>query len=348
MKKLLLTLITFTFNIQAQNILSPVKAKILLDEVPSFFFKVSSDGKYLSYSHPRETDRSHAQQHNIVINLETKAKHHVPGVWDPVFAANDQLIILPESRAIFDFYNLEETLTASKYRKLFAADKLTKLAPSRIYRETDLDGYYHSTGLLERKRLILRMIVEKKYAGLGLADYLIKDKKIEKIHQKDICKNQNIKLPMLSKDGQEIGALDLNTHTTGVFKIEKDFSCSKVHDFERPLGKMNFSYDSRYISFHVSKISSEKPAYLQNYIDVPSNIYVSDIEVYDREEDRYIVLTDNLADNSMYPDFTKEGDLAFLNHPHDKTKKVSIQFLDKTAYTEPEEEQLIGNSSTSN
>jgi hypothetical protein len=63
-----------------------------------------------------------------------------------------------------------------------------------------------------------------------------------------VC-NISIKLPILSKDGQEFGGL-LNNSSTSIFKFGDNYKCEVVENLGIRTGKISFSYEGRYIAFH--------------------------------------------------------------------------------------------------
>jgi len=159
--------------------------------------------------------------------------------------------------------------------------------------------------------------------GFAMRDYQ-EDKKTGNIHpiseRKTLCPGWNIKLPMISKDGHDMGAFDLARGTSVILNIKDDGSCKLDTDLKVVAGKMSFSYDGKRVAYHV--FSNPDQSLVTDFIEVPSDGYTSDVYVYNRSTRFKQQVTKNKTSNSMFPEFTRDGNVIFVDHPNDEAKKV--------------------------
>lgn len=326
-KALLLSILLFPAVALSQNVTgAKVVASYPVVGRPNFFFKVNDTGNLISFSRPMADDtRALAPGTNHILEVESGEEFSIPGPYDPVFFPLSKLMVFRSSGAsgaAYEIFKVSELLQGSK---------------SSIGTIPNLTGYYQSTGLLKNENGIheYRVIAENHTQSHVVIDFSY-DSITEKIQYplyqsvKLICPNEKIKLPMISKDGRMLGGLDLTTQTSAVWRINDNLSCEKIVDLGIKTGKLNFNYSGDKLTFHLyRKIDSSKiwDDQSQNYIGIPENTFVSDIFIYDIKENVVSKITSNFNNNSMYPDFTRDGRAVFINHPHKQEEASSFVFV---------------------
>lgn len=269
--------------------------------VPEYFFKVRTHGEAISYS---------SGGRNYLFDLGDGTELLLPGPYDPVFNMGTDTMLFPIS-STYHFYSLKQ----------WRAGVTTPL----LIDET-LSGVYQSTGLLEKteEKVTFRVISEVHSGHLSRDyEYSPANDTITPLGDsaKVICSNFRIKLPILSKNGAEVGGVDLTTRKTAVFKLLPDGTCEKVEELGIITGKLNFSYDSRFIAYHIYATDHT------DYENRPDSNHQANIYVFDRQTKKTYQITTNIGLNSMYPDFTIEGVLVFADYPH-SGEGSKYRFLD--------------------
>lgn len=97
--------------------------------------------------------------------------------------------------------------------------------------------------------------------------------------------------PMLSHDGKLIA-----TFVRGSLAVRSLDTCERVLETHLPGGKGDFSFDGRYLAFHMPKQGGQVPGYA--------------IVVVDLDKRRLVHVTD-LPGSSYYPSWTRDGRLSF-------------------------------------
>ena len=128
------------------------------------------------------------------------------------------------------------------------------------------------------------------------------------------CPNIEVSLPMLSKNGQLFAAVDSETRHMKIYKIDKDYKCHFEFSLEMPTGKVDFSYDNRYIIFHVSPINPQDVAHVLREQDLKNEV---DIMIYDMEKRAFEWVTDCQNANCYYPSFLPNGDIVYIKQQND-------------------------------
>ena len=298
--------------------------KFETSDIPSFFFKVSPDGSMLSYTIPLLGRVDAAPGENKIINLKTGDLVKVPGPNDPVFIGDSGLMVIPGKYQTYRIYKVNDLL-AGKNEVLKEID--------------DLIGYYQSAAVMSKRDGIytIRIIAEYKSHEHPYIDFIYnsnlshQDPKLlvrTNTQAFFVCPNIKLKLPMLSKDGRYLGGIDGETGTSGIWRINSDMSCTKTVDLKLKVGKINFDYTNSKITYHIYHKSGTSGVDASDaYVSRPQKDFVADIFVLDLETLETRRITDNLESNSLYPDFTQDGKVVFINHPHDSSKKVSFNFM---------------------
>lgn len=299
-----------------------------IDGKPNFFFKVNDSGSLVSFSRSQEGDnRGVNLGTNHILDTKDGEEFKIPGNYDPVFFPLSKLMIFRNS-----------TEREAQY-KIYKISELLKGIETPISSVENLTGYYQSTGLLKsaKNAHYYRAIAENHNQSHLIVDFsydLIADKITYQNSDSFnlLCPKVKIKLPMLSKDGSMLGGIDLKTQTSAVWKINDDYSCNKVLDLGIRTGKLNFNYTGDKLTYHLyRKVSAGRvwDDQSQDYVGIPDNTFTSDIFVYDLKTNSVAKLTSNYADNSMYPDFTRDGRIVFINHPHNREEASSFIFVNQ-------------------
>lgn len=298
--------------------------RLQIEGAPSFFFKVHSSGKYISYTLPKDPQNPNRAGINHLLNTETGDNSVIPGPWDPVFVGDTGLMVMPisDSQVSYAFYSL---------------NALVKYLDGTWPRGSaaDVVGYYQSAGVLEHAAngdSHIRLIAEARTGAHPMQDFVYgaDHKTVAPTGAMTLlCPGHQLKLPMLSKDGRFLGALDLATNTTGIFALGLDGSCSKAKDLGIKTGKLNFSYDNKKVTYHIYNraVIPGDEDHSDSYVAIPDGDFVGDVFVMELETKVVTRVTANKSSNSLYPDFMADGTLVFINHPHDTSDKVSFNFV---------------------
>lgn len=284
-----------------------------LNEVPSYFFKASRTGQYLGYTIFRNSGPRTDQ--NLLIDFRSGRRFEIPGRFDPMFAHDDQTMVIPVIRSgkyNCGFYDLGDVLASGREAKpLFVDDHLTCV--------------YQSIGLLSysQERSQYRLVSEG--VGLAMRDFT-QDRRTKEVRVagpgKKLCEGFNLKLPMVSKNGQELGAFDVDLNSSVILSIAENGQCTLKEKLNVWGGKMAFSADGRYVAVHVFQRQDRR--LVTEFIEVPEEDHVADIHVYDRRTKKLRAITHNRSGNSLYPEFTSQGTVIFVHHPAEKSEKVQF------------------------
>jgi len=305
-----------TYSAQALVVLpEEVVHQVEFYDTPQFFYKPSPDGKYVAFTAYR--NQNSRGDDNYIMDLATGEKTGAPGPWDPYFALNSELMVAPTSGAsAYQFFLVEDIMRDGSYAEPLITDR-------------SMHGYYQSLGILNEDNFSItyRMVVER--GNTHWIRSYVYDKRAQTVKALGqpvwACSNQRIKLPMLSKDGREIGALSLDSNTSKVFRLLDDGTCIEQLNVGRKVGKLGFSYDGRYIAYHEYDGFFNRQN--DSYTSVPTTSSRSDIFIYDRVAKKETRVTNNIQDNSIYPEFLWNGDLIVANYPRDRSKPSSFVIL---------------------
>lgn len=311
-----LTLMSASVPAFAQYSLAPGMAiikRVIVDEEPSYFFKVNGDGTRVAYTLFRNQSAMGEQNYMLRIDVPPSQAEPtpIPGPFDPMFNHNYKTMTIPKARGsqyVCAFYSEDEVLKRGR-------DAVPKFV------DPEMRCVYQSVGLLssDDEGDNFRLIVESS-SGFVMRDYR-EDRASGRIQPltevRPLCRGMEIKLPMISKNGRELGAYSLIRNNTVILKINEDGTCSVKDDLKVRAGKISFSYDGKRVAYHV--FSNTNPRMVTEFIEVPADDYVSDIFVYNRETGKTQRITKNTRSNSMFPEFTRDGRVIFLDHPHEGT-----------------------------
>lgn len=299
-----------------------IQKRIHLNFEPSYFFKINGEGTKVAFTMFR--NYSNTGEQNFLLNIDGPDRnpktHPIPGSFDPMFNHNFKSMTIPVQSGqqyVCGFYSETDVLRRGR-------DATPK------YVDHEMRCVYQSIGLLSTndERDTFRLIVENS-GGFTMRDYE-EDKRSGKIRPispvRNLCPGFNIKLPMISKDGREMGAYSLLRDSTVILSIDDDGGCTVKDDLKVRAGKIAFSYDGKRVAYHV--FNSKDRALTTTFIEVPTDDYVSDIFVLNRETGKTQRVTKNSRSNSMFPEFTRDGRVVFIDHPHADTRtKVSLVIM---------------------
>ncbi len=127
-----------------------------------------------------------------------------------------------------------------------------------------------------------------------------------------LCPGKSFSLPMISKTGQLFAGVDPYTREAKVVSLENHLLCRDVVNLGIPTGKVDFSYDDRMLTFHVSWTRSSEVN--ETYLNVPKERHNMDVMTFDMvsKELRRATICRRKNANCYYPAFTKNGNIVYL------------------------------------
>lgn len=262
---------------------------------PSFFFRAFPADDIVSFATSEDANR--------LFDLRTGEEVRIPGSFDPVPLWNERYMVVPINdggRTQLEFFSVDE-LRRNKRQ-------------TQPVRRNELQGTYQSVGSLPPVEGAEMYRIITSFIGIMSRDYKVHDGKngqpaiVPVGDPVNLCQGKDLKLPMLSKDGTELAALDGITNTTKIFAVDPARkSCEEVLDLGVATGKVDFSFDGRFLAYHVSKIDLGGGFFVR-----PDKGWSLQVHVYDRVMGRATIITSDMARNSYFPVFRKDGSLVFL------------------------------------
>lgn len=301
-----------TLSAHAQVVVNgTVTNRYTLKARPTFFFKPNPEGTQIAYN--VFTRGQEDGEGNFILDLKANKVINVPGTYDPVFAHNNQILVSINRGIYLNFYDLRNV------RKNGAS-------ADAIYTDYEMSGFYQSVGVLSKteNEVVYRVMLEAA-AGHLSRDYRVnlKTMKVTPITEvRNLCGEFSLKLPMISKDGRELGAQITSSNTMAILHINDDMTCTIAKDLKLTSGKLAFSYDGRYVAYH--RFDDYHRLLHDDYVERPPANAIGDIFVYDRQTDKTWEITRNTDSNSFYPEFLPSGDLMFIDYDHDPAVKARI------------------------
>lgn len=263
---------------------------------PNYFFRPFPNSDQVAYA---------SGKRNYILDLNKGAEVEIPGPYDPVPTPDQMIMTIPPDEGL-SFYSVKD-LEAEKKEPLLV--------------DADLKGVYQSIGTVKagNGEKTFRVITDQD--GLSFRDYTVKEPRDasekpavlkEGASPTVLCKGMRLSLPMLSKDGRQIAALDVNAGVTKIFDLDpSNGSCREAMNLGIPTGKVDFSFDGDSLTFHVLNNSSAG----DSYFSVPSDSLVANVFVLKRSTGEITKLTNNTSSNSVFPAFRRDGKIVYLNHP---------------------------------
>lgn len=270
---------------------SDTVTKMSIPSQPNYFFRTFPDSKYISYA---------SSDGNYIFDMKTNQQYLLPGQYDPV-PMGETVMSVPSRDSGMTFYNISEILGGNT-------------SPVPVTTAPNLLGVYQSVGLMETKgdTQTFGIIVA------GTESTLFQKVKVTSkptllvevlAEPVAICVGVDIKLPMLSKNAQEISGLDMKSSTTKIWKIDyKTNTCKEVDDLGIPAGKADFSYDGSQLTFHLRADAGADTAYFRT----PGAEMSMNVFIYDRETKRLAQVSHGQpGENAYYPVFRRDGSIIY-------------------------------------
>lgn len=184
------------------------------------------------------------------------------------------------------------------------------------YIDNEMKGYYQSVGFLKRSSEGANVRVLA-YYGL-FRDYKISGQSISPLGPpKRFCEGIDLKLPMLSKDGKTLSGWNVDAQKTVLYSLKDDGKCKPYYSLDFMVGKMDFSYDNKYVAFHAS---SDGKGAISDSLEIKQQIFVMNLK------SKKIVKLSTGTDILYYPHFGENGLLYALkfNKAADKYSVLEI------------------------
>lgn len=315
--------------------------KVILPYEPEYFFKPIPRQN----ADDNSTDVSLIMEgSNWVMDMkDPSAMRQIPGPYDGVPSPDGEFLIMPG----LYFYD---------------RDDLTRNS-DMIYDDSDngsnaLDGVYHSIGVTKNQdnKKTYRVITDELSPSSGsVANLMYKDFdadfrsgniKFERNSHgsKPLCSNhldKFFKLPMISKDGGQLAAYDLESGTTKIYEIKMNNGKSECHmtkDLGFAAGKVEFSPDGKKITFAMDSHPTN-PGQVNWYATPPLsknyNIYMVDLE-----SDTMSRISMNNTGNSYYPSFWYDGSIVYLNQDEGEYSVVRARYDNAQSIKLPDAQAL--------
>jgi hypothetical protein len=202
----------------------------------------------------------------------------------------------------------------------YHADSFGKGKPVRIESDLHINGAYQSMAPIALPngrsgyRVLIDQIKTAKNGDVSMApgfvDMELKNNRLMKLtpELQSPCSNKRLQVPFLSKDGQMMAALNLETETTQVFRIGNG-RCDFVADVGFRTGKADFSYDNSSITFALE----EKPTdSVKGWEKALGSDNVSNVMTFDLRKE-VVHVTKNVTGNSYYPAFLPDGNILHMD-----------------------------------
>lgn len=259
---------------------------------PNYFFRAFPEAEVIGYA----TDNG-----NHILDMTSGKTYGLPGIYDPV-PVGEHVISVPSSSIGMAFYSVTDIVLGNNN-------------PPALATSTTLLGVYQSVGLIAKKGNVetYGMIVA------GDANPLFQkvrvtvgpEVKVEPLGEAmQICLGVDLKLPMLSKDASEVSGRDMTQDgVTKIWKIDhKTGRCTEVENLGIEAGKADFSFDGRYLAFHLQANGSGDLGFFRTpEQDMSMNTYI-----YDRKTKFLSKISyGRPGDNAYYPVFRKDGSLVY-------------------------------------
>jgi hypothetical protein len=244
---------------------------------------------------------------NYVLDMKTGAKQPLPGNYDAFPSPDEKLVVVANM------------LHATFYANDMALPILT---------DSSMQGYYQSVGVLEDGSY--RVILDTGH-GFKLKDYALDESgKVSEKYEvpKRLCSNQpNLSLPMLSKDGKKISALNFETQQTVIFTVDSNSGdCTVYKKLGVGTGKVDFSPDGKSVTYAQEAVSD----YLNGYGDPaywmrkPNKEMVSNAYVQNLETGEVKALTHFMDSNVLYPAYNAKGEIIARKYAPNGTEFIKL------------------------
>lgn len=231
------------------------KREIPLIVNPTYFIRVDTD-----------TDKLYMSG-DCIVSLSSSECVNTSRTWEPYPVAGFDLLTIPgcEKSAGMCFYDMRTFKNQNES------------VPILI--DPNLKGYYQSVGFISRNdsEAVIRIIT---YYGY-MRDYVVRKGYVSaRGPAKKFCEGKPLlKLPMLSKNGKYISGWDDINNKTVIMSITDQGKCAEVFSFNTMVSKMDWSYDEKYVAFHMSKsVSGEVSENTSQDTLLNQNIYLMNLQ----------------------------------------------------------------------
>ena len=262
---------------------------------PNNFFRMDPDARWATFASPNG---------NRILRLSDRSIHEAPGMLDAILIGNSNWLTVPLRASGLNFFPLPDILN-------------NRPGAGITSRRTDalLQGDYQSAGQLDPGEHIYRIIAAREKISFG--DYVLPpgtdEKQIRVLRSGVLCEQRSLKLPMISKDGQELAALNLDTHSTQIFHLGPNAAeCRLIYDFEQPVGKVDFSFDGQWLTFH----STTKRDLGGLFFRQPVSGWSMNLFSLHQPTGTLYQLSDLQFENAYFPTFTRDGSIFYLRTSH--------------------------------
>lgn len=128
----------------------------------------------------------------------------------------------------------------------------------------------------------------------------------------------NVSMPMLDKTGKNLSYYDYGKNSTVVYEIQ-DFGkkCRLTDELPAMAGKVDFSPDGKKLLFHADVSSGDSSQFSQ-----PIPQYNLGVFLYDRTTKTMVPLHVKADEDSYYPVFLNDNELAFVGSTREAEKKT--------------------------
>ncbi|MCM0606923.1 MAG: hypothetical protein KA715_12605 [Xanthomonadaceae bacterium] len=286
--------------------------KTNIEGSPNYFFRAFPDSDKVAYN---------GDGTNFVMNMKTGEKFSVPGSYDPV--------------PLFDSKTLTTSSDIGFYFYPVHSNKETTKEEVNLF-DKDLKGTYQSVGEIQKINSISKyriIVVGSEFKQISYAEYLADSSttpsRINRTKLKNgLCAEKDLKLPMISKDGQYLAARENNASPprTKIYRITAEDTCEEILDLGLATGKVDFSFDGRKIVFHIDTLQSV------DYFNDAGDSTVGNMNVFemDLKSKKIKQLTYSSNGHSYFPSYRRDGKIVFIRNTgeEDSTEKYSFILVD--------------------
>lgn len=255
---------------------------------PNFFFRAFPQSRLISYA---------SSEGNYILDMDSKKRFKMPGAFDPVPMGEDIITVPSHGSGLFH-YSVKEIMSG-------VSD------PRPLHISSQLKGVYQSIGLVQKNK------DHEIYAAIVAGDSgtLYQKFRVKGLEISDegpaqvLCPKIDIKLPMLSKNGQEVSGVDGDSGLSKIWKIDLDTNdCIEVENLGTSAGKADFSYDGRELIFHMRGDGLSTSSYFSVvHENMNMNVYA-----YNRDtKSIYPVTQSRPGDNSYFPVYREDGSVVY-------------------------------------
>jgi hypothetical protein len=268
---------------------------------------------------PKEADRLGIGDQNYLFQRSAQKWIPIPGALDPIGLMGYPLLAVP-----LDTPQGELQMAFYDVRELVKRGLDAKAIWLRSERHA---GRYQSLGLLKvlhAQRIRFRMLTDGSEGGDFQdfeADFSAQPVVVRAVSRvRKLCQNLrrkgrplNLKLPMISKEGNRIAGFDVQEQKMKVYDLEDNGSCSLVSDAflsEGDVGKVDFAPGGHQWAFHFSDRSLDAEP---STFGAPRETWQLRSAIYDKYSQSFRVLPfSGLGSNSYFPAFLPGGHVLIL------------------------------------